>query len=283
MTVFAVFGTEAGEFFVGSGRVAVDVPSAILAAGEVHVMPRADLLVVGAGARADEAHGIAAAALGAEIRFAAVDDATVVEAALVGVEFDGDHLGHITLGGLDLVVEDGLAGLEIVVIGEAHFAARVRAGKDAHTAVFGGGRVDREPHGHDFHGLDHRLPIMRILMPRDAFAVALGFADEVAGKERDVWTDDGLNEVHDLVGKQPLEEFRMLEMGNVHGFGADVGAEVVQNIFEAIFEAEKFGLGENRFTKDVITFAVVVFDVLGRDAVVRQGQLGGVHERMDRD
>jgi hypothetical protein len=27
----------------------------------------------------------------------------------------------------------------------------------------------------------------------------------------------------------------------------------------------------------VITFAVVVFDVLGRDAVVRQGQRGGVH------
>jgi hypothetical protein len=27
----------------------------------------------------------------------------------------------------------------------------------------------------------------------------------------------------------------------------------------------------------VITFAVVVFDVLGRDAVVRQGLRGGVH------
>jgi hypothetical protein len=33
----------------------------------------------------------------------------------------------------------------------------------------------------------------------------------------------------------------------------------------------------------VITFAVVVFDVLGRDAVVRQGQRGGVHGRLDRD
>jgi hypothetical protein len=33
----------------------------------------------------------------------------------------------------------------------------------------------------------------------------------------------------------------------------------------------------------VITFAVVVFDVLRRDAVVRQGQRGGVHESLGRD
>ncbi len=277
MAVFAVFGAEAGEFFVGSGRVAVDVTGVISAAGEVHVMPGADLLVVGAGAGAHIAHRVAAAAFGAEIRFAAVDDAAVVEAALVGVELDGDHVGHVALGRFDLVVEDGFTGLEIVIIRETHFAAGVRAGKDAHAAVFSGGRVDREPHGHDFHGLDHRLPIMRILMPRDAFAVALGFADEVAGKERDVWADDGLDEVHDLVGKQPFEKLRMLEVGDVHGFGADVGAEVVQNVFEAVFEAEKFGLGENWLAKDVITFAVVVFDVLRRDAVVRQGLRGGVH------
>jgi cystathionine beta-lyase family protein involved in aluminum resistance len=69
----------------------------------------------------------------------------------------------------------------------------------------------------------------------------------------------------------------MLEVGDVHGFGADVGAEVVENVFEAVFEAEKFGLRENRLAKDVITFAVVVFDVLRRDAVVRQGLRGGVH------
>ena len=277
MAVFAVFGAEAGEFFVGSGRVAIDVTGVISAAGEVHVMPGADLFVVGAGARAHKAHRVAAATFGAEIRFAAVDDAPVVEAALIGVEFNGYHVRHVALGGLDLVVEDSFAGFEIIIIGETHFAARVRARKDSHTAVFGGGRVDREPHGHDFHGLDHRLPIMRILMPRDAFAVAFGFADEVAGKKSDVWADDRLNEVHDLVGKQPLEEFWMLKVRNVHGFGADVGAEVVENVFEAVFETKKFGLRENWFTEDVITFAVVVFDVLGRDAVVRQGQRGGVH------
>lgn len=201
MAVFTVLGAKAGQFVVGAGRVTIYVTSVIFAAGQVHVMPRADLLVVGAGARAHVAHGIAAATFSAKIRFAAVDDASVVEAALVGVEFDGDHVRHVPLGGLDLVVEDGFAGFEIVVIGESHFAARVRARKDAHAAVFGGGRVDREPHGHDFHGFDHRLPIMRILMPRDAFAVALGFADEMAGKQGDVWTDDGLDEVHNLVGK----------------------------------------------------------------------------------
>ena len=65
MAVFTVFRAEAGEFVVGASWVAIDVTGVVLAPGEIHVMPSADLLVIGAGARADEAHGVAAATFGA--------------------------------------------------------------------------------------------------------------------------------------------------------------------------------------------------------------------------
>lgn len=87
-------------------------------------------------ASADVAHGVSTAADVAGVGSAAVDDATVVEAALIGLEFDRDRFAWIALHRLDLIGEDGRAGFDIVVIGEALFTGGVRAGNDVHAPVF---------------------------------------------------------------------------------------------------------------------------------------------------
>ena len=95
----------------------------------------------------------------------------------------------------------------------------MRARDHLHAAVLFRRRIDGQPDGDDLHRIEHTLPVVRILVPGDALAVALGFADEVAGEERDVRAEDGLNQVENVVGEQPAEELRVGEVRLVHGLG----------------------------------------------------------------
>lgn len=110
---------------------------------------------------------------------------------------------------------------------------------------------------------------MGVLVPRYAFPVTLRFTDKVARKESDIRPNDGLDEVHDFVSEEPLKQFRMLKMRDIHRLWANINFQLIKDSFKAIFKAKKFGCRKNRLPENVIALAVVVFNVGGRDAVVR--------------
>lgn len=227
----------------------------------------ADHLLVELHLAADVSHGIAAAANITRVGCTAVNDAAVMEAALIGLKFDGDRLAGVALHGLDLIGEYCRAWFEIIVIGEALFAGGVRARYDIHATVFLGRRIDCYPYRDDLHWRDHTLPVVRILMPRNPLTVALGLADKVTGEQCDVRAKNGLDEIENFVGKEPFEQFRVLEVGNIHRFGSHIGLEVVEDVFEAILQPFKFCLRQDGLTKDVITFLVIFRDFLCGESV----------------
>ena len=106
-------------------------------------------------------------------------------------------------------------------------------------------------------------------MPGYAFPVALGFTDKVAREESDIGPDDGLDEVHDFISEEPLKQFRMLKVRDIHRLGADIDIQLIEDGFKAIFKTKKFGFRKNRLPENMIALAVVVFNVGRRDAVVR--------------
>ena len=226
------------------------------------------LLPVLAHPRADVAHRVAAAADVARVGLTAVDDSAVVQAALVGLQCHRHRPRRVALAGGDFVWKHRLARRQVVVVGETSPACVVRARDDIHAAVRRGGWVDGEPDRDDFDGLDHRLPIVRVLVPRHPLAVAAWFADEVTGKKRDVRPDDGFHQVENLVGKEPLEQLRVLKVRHIHGFRPHTVLQPVEDLLEAVFQAVELRLRENRLAEDVVTFAVVGSDFGGLDAVM---------------
>ena len=77
-------------------------------------------------------------------------------------------------------------------------------------------------------------------MPRDAFAVAGRFADEVAGKKGDIRTNDRLNQCEHILVEEPFEQLGTDEVRHVHRFGPDVGGKIGEQLFKAILEALEF-------------------------------------------
>jgi hypothetical protein len=108
-----------------------------------------------------------------------------------------------------------------------------------------------------------------VLVPRNALPVAFGFANKVAREEGDIGPDDGLDEIHNFISEEPLKQLGMLKVWDIHRLGADIGIELIQDSFKAIFKTKKFGRRKNGLPEDVVALAVVVSNVGGGDAVVR--------------
>ena len=184
------------ELGISASRVGVSIAGMIAAPCQIDAVPIANFLVVEPDARAHVAHRVAAPAFGAEIRFAAVNQATVVETTMIRFENARDGFGGVEELAFDFGVED--VGFERDRISGFVLAA-LRAGDDTHAAVFFGGLVNRQPERDNFHRVDHASPIGRVLMPRDAFAVAFRFTDEVAGEQRDVRSDQLADQIQHLI------------------------------------------------------------------------------------
>ena len=125
----------------------------------------------------------------------------------------------------------------------------MRAGNDLHAAVDLGGGIDREPDGHDFHGLKHSLPVGGILMPGNAFSIALRLADKVGGEERDIGTDDRLDKREDVFIERILQQLGVHEVGNIHGLRTLVGRQVGEDALEVILQGLKAVCWQNRLVE----------------------------------
>src|ERR1700744_3123506 len=97
MPGLAVLDPVTAHVLVATGGIAVDIAGVIAAAREVEMVIGSAFLVVEARAGADEAHGVAATAQAAGVGFAAVHDAPVVQAGVVGLEFEGDGFRLVAL------------------------------------------------------------------------------------------------------------------------------------------------------------------------------------------
>ena len=95
--------------------IGVDIAGMVLTTGEIDLVP-GEILTVQAGARADEAHRVTATAQLTRVRWAAVDQATVMQAAAVGLKFDGHCRGVIALRHGDLGGKHGGLLGDIVVV-----------------------------------------------------------------------------------------------------------------------------------------------------------------------
>ena len=152
MSVLAMLGTEAGHLGVRFGRIAVSVAGEILASREVDIVVGTHHVPIQQHIAADVAHGVAATPDVAGVGCTAMDDATVMQTALVGLQFNRNGPTGVPLCGLDLIIENGFTWFQVIVIRESLFAAGMRARDNVHAPVDGAGRVDGDPHCHDFHG-----------------------------------------------------------------------------------------------------------------------------------
>lgn len=94
-------------------------------------------------------------------------------------------------------------------------------------------------------------------MPRHPLAVSLWFADEVAGKERDVGAQDGFDQVKDLIIEEPPKEFRMGEVRDVHCFRTKFRGQRIEQRLEVGLQSGELILGEDLVAIDEVTFALV--------------------------
>ena len=115
MARFAVRDPIVGEFLIFSGGISVGIAGVITTSGEIEVMVGM-LFDVESGPGADVPHGVATAAQLTQIGFAAVHDASVVQAGLARFEFTRNGFRGVTLGGNDLSVEDILLRVDTFVV-----------------------------------------------------------------------------------------------------------------------------------------------------------------------
>ena len=138
----------------------------------------------------------------------------------------------------------------------------MRAGNHLHATIDLGRGIDSQPNGYDFHRIDLAIPVGGVLMPGNAFPISLRLADEVGGKERDVWTDDRFDKRKDVFIERILQQLGMHEVGNIHGLWTLVGGEVGKDALEAVLE----GLKAVRWKDWLVEYEVSVIPVL-RDFV----------------
>lgn len=96
------FGACTRHFHIGLGRIAIRIASIVSTACQEDLLKSADLGFIDTRARADVAHGAAAAAQRAGIGFTAVLQPAVMQAGLVGLQFDGYRPADIALRANDL-------------------------------------------------------------------------------------------------------------------------------------------------------------------------------------
>ena len=78
------------EFGIAVRRIGIPIAGLVTAAAEINLMPVARFFVVKTDPRADVTHGIAAPPLVAQVGFAPVDEAAIVQARVIRFQ----HAGH---------------------------------------------------------------------------------------------------------------------------------------------------------------------------------------------
>jgi len=111
-------------------------------------------------------------------------------------------------------------------------------------------------------------------VPGDAAAIALGLANEMAGEKCDVRTGDGLDEVEDFIGEEPLEEGGICEVRNIHGFGALALGEGSEKIVEVLLQLLELGLGEDGIGVKKVALIVVGGELVDGKAGSKSGGHG---------
>ena len=98
-------------------------------------------------------------------------------------------------------------------------------------------------------------------MPRHAAFGTPGFADKMAGEERDVRPDDRLDEVQHFVGKQPLEQRGIRKVRHIHVLRAGAGWERGELLLKVRRETGELGRREYRLIINQVAFPVVEIEL----------------------
>ena len=83
--------------------------------------------------------------------------------------------------------------------------------------------------------------------------MAGGLAQEVAGEERDVRAENGLDEVEHVVIEEPLEQRGIGEVRHVHLFGSHALGQVREQLVEVPLERPKLGGSQHVMTVNEVT------------------------------
>jgi len=129
--------------------------------------------------------------------------AVTEEEHAAGLQFDVDGLGFVR------EAANVVVAVSVALVRQKRFP---RIGNDAHGAVCDRGIVDRDPHGGAAHGL-WDLEIGVILMPRCSHAGLAGFEENLIEVQRDRWTDQAGDGIHNLRGKGQGADERAVKVG----------------------------------------------------------------------
>ena len=247
------------QFRIGPVRIGILVAGAVLAAGQINLVPGVALMTkLYAGAYIT--HGITAAAPGTGVGVAAVDQAAVVQACLIGRQFKGDFARFVNLEAAKLPIEHirlrvyRLIFPRIVAVG---------AGNHVHATIKFRGWIDRQPEGDDLLRRQHRavrigaLPVEKVFVPGYALAVAAGLADEMAGKQGDVRPEEWLDKIENCPGKKPVEKSWIGKVGNIHRFGPHLRRQATELALKVFLQRVEFGWTQNVPFILQVTFAPI--------------------------
>jgi hypothetical protein len=101
----------------------------------------------------------------------------------------------------------------------------------------------------------------------------------VAGKERDVRAEDGFDQSQNLVGEQPLEQPRLIEVGRVHCLWPNRAVQRCEHFFEQRLESAELGRRKDRIAVNQEALVAVVLDLIGRQPGYPLGHRALAHFR----
>lgn len=108
-------------------------------------------------------------------------------------------------------------------------------------------------------------------MPGHTLAVALGFADEVARKQRDVRPDDRFDKIQNLIGEKPFKQRGIGEVRHIHPLGPLIQGQRRQLVFKMFLQLLMLFLRKYRTGRHDVAFAGEVVHLFLGDAALQRG------------